>query len=161
MDGAAEVARHLFDFAPAHAAHGGVGIEVEARRGADGNLPGGRIVGHVAAVADLDACGRPFGVDGIGDVVQRGDDGGAQPQLLVERQSAAAHGRIGQRGHADAAARHAHVVLLELFGGAEVLAHRLEGGRTDGPVAERHGAQLIGGEEFRFHVSVGLGCLCQ
>ncbi len=65
------------------------------------------------------AAAAPFAVDGVGDVAQPGHDLGTQPQLLVERQSAAAHGGIGQRGHADAAAGHRDVVLLELFGGTE------------------------------------------
>lgn len=151
VDGASEVAGHLFDLLAPHAPHGGVGVEVESPRGADGYLPGGGQVGHVAAVADLDGGGSPFAVDGVGDVAQPRHDGRAQPQLLVERKSAARDGGVGQCGHADAAVRHGDVVLLELLRGAEVLAHRLEGSRTDRAVAQCHGSQLVGGEEFGIH----------
>ena len=136
----AEVAGHLFDLASLHAPHGRVGVEVESRRGADGHLPGGGPVGHVAAMSDLDGRGGPFAVHGVGDFAQSGDDLGTQPQLLVERQSAAAHGGIGQRGHAHAAAGYGDVVVLELPGGTEVLAHGFEGRRTDRAVAQRDGA---------------------
>ena len=97
-------------------------------------------MGHVAAVADLDGGGSPFAVNGVGDVAQPRDDLGAQPQLLIERQSAAAHRGIGQRGHADAAAGHGDVIIFELLRGTEVLAHRLESRRTDRAVAQRDGA---------------------
>ena len=100
-------------------------------------------------MSDLDGRGGPFAMHGVGDFAQSGDDLGTQPQLLVERQSAAAHGGIGQRGHAHAAAGHRYVVLLqllrraemaELFGGTERSTHRLEGRRTDRAVAQRDGA---------------------
>ena len=78
-------------------------------------------------MSDLDGRGGPFAMHGVGDFAQSGDDLGTQPQLLVERQSAAAHGGIGQRGHAHAAAGYGDVVVLELPGGTEVLAHGFEG----------------------------------
>ena len=91
-------------------------------------------------MADLDGCGGSLAVYGVGDVAQPRDDLGAQPQLLVERQTAAAYGGIGQRGHAHASAGHGDVVILELLRGAEILAHRLEGRRTDRAVTQRDGA---------------------
>jgi len=48
-------------------------------------------VGHVAAVPDLDAGRRAFAVYGVGYPAQPGHDLWAQPQLLVERQPAAAY----------------------------------------------------------------------
>jgi len=105
-------------------------------------------VGHVAAVTDLDRSGGAFLVDGVGDVAQRRDDLRAQPKLALEREPAAADGSVGQRGHADTAPGDAHVVVLELLRGAEVFAHRFEGCRTDGAVAERNLPQTIGREEY-------------
>ena len=154
-DGASEVFGDLFDLAAAHAAHGGVGVEVHARRCADGHLPGGGPVCHVSAVSDLNGGGGSFAVDGVGDVAQPGDDRGAEPELLVERETAAADGGVGERGHADAAAGYGHVVLFELLRRSEILAHRLECRGADRAVAQRHGAELVGREEFGFHVIFG------
>ena len=78
----------------------------------------------------------------------RRDDLRAQPKLALEREPAAADGSVGQRGHADTAPGDAHVVVLELLRGAEVFAHRFEGCRTDGAVAERNLPQTIGREEY-------------
>ena len=58
-DGTPEILGDLGDLAAAHAPHGRIGVEVEARRRTDGNLPGGGQMGHVAAVADLNAAGSP------------------------------------------------------------------------------------------------------
>ena len=135
----AEVGGHLSDFVAPHGAHGGVGIEVEARRCTDRNLSGRGVVRHVAAMADLDRCGGSFAVDGFGDVAQSRDDFGSQPQLFFERQPAATDGGVGQCGHSHAAAGDAHVVVFQLFGGAVGAAHRFECRRTDRAVAQRDG----------------------
>ena len=140
VDGLPEIPCHLRDLVLAHTPHGGVGIEVEPRRRADRDLPGGRQMGHVAAVPDLDAGRRAFAVYGVGYPAQPGHDLWAQPQLLVERQPAAAYRGVGQRGHPHAAARHRNVVLLELLRGAEMTPHRLERRRTYRAVAQCHGA---------------------
>ena len=135
----AEVGGHLSDFVAPHGAHGGVGIEVEARRCTDRNLSGRGVVRHVAAMADLDRCGGSFAVDGFGDVAQSRDDFGSQPQLFFERQPATTDGGVGQCGHSHAAAGDAHVVVFQLFGGAVGAAHRFECRRTDRAVAQRDG----------------------
>ena len=141
--GTSEILGHLPDLAASHAPYRGVCVEVEAGRSADRHLAGSGPVGHVSAVADLNGGGAAFVVDGVGNVAQAGNDLGPKPQLLVERQSAAADGSVGQRGHAHAAAGHGNVVLLELFGGAKVLAHRLKRGGTDRAVAQRDGAEFV------------------
>lgn len=135
--------------AAAHAAHEGRGIEVETGRRTNGEATGCRPVRHVATVTYLYAGSSTFGVYGVGDVLQTGYDLGTQPQLFVERQAAAVDGSIGQRGHTHPAAGNAHMVVLELLRGAEILAHGFECGRTYGAVAQRHMAEAIGSEKFR------------
>ena len=130
-----------------HAAHESGGVEVEPRRCADREASGRRPMGHVAAVADLDACRGTLGVDGVGHVAQPRNDFGPQPQLFVERHAAAVDRSVSYRGHAHAAAGDRHVVILELLRGAEILAHRLECRRADGAVAQGQRTQLIGGEQ--------------
>ena len=151
-DGLPEIAGYLPDFIVAHTSYGGVGIEVEARRSADGNLSGGGRVGHVAAMPDLNRGGCALLVNGVGDRCELRDDRLAEPKLLSEGESAAADGGVSQRGHADASACDADVVLFELFGGAEIPAHRFKGRRADRAVAQGYAAQSVRGEKLRLLV---------
>ncbi len=146
--GAPEVARHVGDLRTAQLAMERRGIEVETSRGRHGETSRGRPVGHIAAMADLDSRGSALTVYVVGYVLERGHDLVAKPQLAVERHAAAVDRRIGQSGHADTAAGHAYVVILQLLRGSEILAHRLESRRADGAVAQRDGTQFIRGEEL-------------
>ena len=58
---------------------------------------------HVAAMAKLNGSFGAFGMDGVGEFFQVGDDLFAHPELPVEGDTAAIDGCIGDGGHADAA----------------------------------------------------------
>ena len=74
-------------------------------------------------MANLNAGSSPFGVDRIGHLTQGRDNLVAQPQLLIERDTAAVYRGVGYGGHADAATCYADMVIFELLGRSEVLAH--------------------------------------
>ena len=101
---------------------------------------------HVSAVAQLDAGGGAFGVDGVGQLAEAGDYLGAHPELAVEGEAAAGDGCVGYGGHAHAAGGDGAVVVEELLRGLVAGAHALEGGRADGAVAQGQRAEGDGGE---------------
>ena len=149
VDRLAEIVGHLTYLVLPHSAHRRIGIEVYARRSTDRNLAGGRIMRHVSAVAYLYGRCCSFGMHCICYVFEGRNYLGSQPQLLVERKTAAANGCVGKSRHTHSATGHAYVIVFELLGGTEILAHAFECGRTYGTVAKRHAAQTVGGEELR------------
>ena len=148
VNGATEIARHLTNLIFAHTAHGGVGIHIDTRRRTDRNLACGRVVGHISTVTDLDRSGSACLVHSVGNIFQPGNNLGTQPQLLVERQTATTYSGVGQRSHTDTALCHAHVVVLQLLSGTELVAHRLESRRADCAIAQRDVAQFVGRKEL-------------
>ena len=124
-------------------------IEVEAGRSSHRELACGEPVGHIAAVAYLDADGRAFCVDGVGHIAHRRDNLVTQPELAVEGDGAAVDCRVGERGHRYSASCDAYVVVLEFLCRRKILSHRLEGRAADNPVLELEWTELERSEKYR------------
>ena len=125
----------------------GRGVEIEAAGGSYRPLSAVHPVRHVAAVAELDAGLGAGCVYRVGQVAQAGDDLGTHPQLAVEGQAALVDGGVGHGGHADSAAGHSRMVVLELLCGYMSVAHALVGRGADDAVLDFYGADLGRGEE--------------
>ena len=141
--GIAEGLGHLLYVLPGHSAEEGRGVEIESAAGTYRSAVAGAPVGHIAAVAELYAGLRALGVYGIGELPEVRDYLIPEQELRVEGEAAFADCRIGDRSHSYPSFRNGNVIVEKFLGRAVVLAHRLEGGGTYGPVAQFQIAQSV------------------
>ena len=140
IDRFAESFDQLLDFLHLQPTVWGGRIEIETGRCADRHAVAGVEVGHIAAVAQLDAGFGAFGMNVVGQLFQLRQNFIVYVQLSVERNAAQIHGAVGHRCHAHATAGHTDMVIVQHPGGGVVLAHILKRRRTDKAVAQRDGA---------------------
>ena len=88
-------------------------------------------------MAQLDGGSRALAVHVVGQLAEFGHDFGPHPQLALEREAALGDGGIGYGRHAHAPGGYGMVIVHQLPGRPVARTHALEGGRADGPVAER------------------------
>ena len=149
----AESLGHFFYLSLVHAVHEGGGVEVEARGCAQRHASASAPVRHVAAVTQLDGSLCSLGVDGVSQFSQFGYDFGADPQLVLEAQSALAYCGIGYGSHSYAAAGNCRMIIEQFLARTVAGAHRLKCGRTYCPVAQSDGPQLKRCEYFAHFLS--------
>ena len=135
VHGAAEILHQFIDLRHFQPAHERRRIEIEAAGSAHRHAAARGAVRHIAAVAELDGALGAGRVDRIGDPLEPRHDFRAHPELAVEREAAAVHRGIGERGHPHPAPRHGHVVVVQVLGRAVAIRHILKSGRADHPVA--------------------------
>ena len=87
-------------------------------------------------MTELNTGRSTFRMDAVGEATQARNNLGRHHELTVETETALADGGVGNGGHTDAATGNTGVIIKELLRGRVARAHTLEGGTTDGAVAE-------------------------
>ena len=141
---------HRSEFILPQSADEGGRVKVEVGAGSYGSLTANGLVRHVSAMSQLDADGRSFAVDGIGQLAESRYDFRTHPELAVERKAATGYGGVGYGSHADTSGGYGVVIIQQFFGRFVAGTHTLEGGRTDSPVPECQRTDFSGGEQNRF-----------
>ena len=139
---APEATCQFWQFVATQTAHQRRAVEVKSCAGAHGNAAADFFVAHIAAVAQLYSGGGSLAVNAVCQASQAGHDVGLHHQLAVEAETALGDGCIGHRCHANAATRHAGVVVVELLAGCMTGTHALEGRAANRAIAQRERSQV-------------------